>query len=222
MTPGTAALEMALVHRAFRTELHNTTELVRGSDPGDRRRSTLVADHLTFIADALHHHHLAEDELVWPKLRTRASGRGADADRMQQQHDGIAPVMDRVRVIAARWRRSPERAVTDELASALEALSARVDEHLADEEANAVPLIDEYLTPREWHQATDRGAAFLWKHPKLGLVLGGFILAAASPDERARFLAAIPMPQRTLMQLFGHRIYASYHARLYGQPKSHL
>jgi iron-sulfur cluster repair protein YtfE (RIC family) len=218
----TDAFEMAMVHRVFRTELHNAAGLVRDTEPGDIKRSALVSAHLTFMADALHHHHLAEDELVWPKLHERAPSLGADATRMERQHNGIARAVDTVRAIAPRWRGSAEREVTDELASAVDALSALVDEHLADEEANAVPLINEHLTPKEWQQAIDRGAAFLWKHPKLGLVLGGFVLAEASPDEQVRFLAGVPLPQRTLMRLFGHRAYASYCMPLYGQSKNHL
>ena len=218
----TDAFEMAMVHRAFRTELRNAAGLVRDTEPGDTKRSALVAAHLTFMADALHHHHLAEDELLWPKLHERAPSLGAHAARMERQHNGIARAFATVRAIAPRWRGSAERAVTDELASAVDALCALVDEHLADEEANAVPLINEYLTAKEWQQVIDRGAAFLWKHPKLALALGGFVLAEAYPDEQVRFLAGVPLPQRTLMRLFGGRVHVSYRMRLYGQPQSQL
>ena len=64
------ASEMAMVHRVFRDELHDAPGLVRGVAVGDTGRSMVVGAHLDFIVAGLHHHHAAEDELLWPKLRT--------------------------------------------------------------------------------------------------------------------------------------------------------
>jgi len=56
--------EMALVHSGFRRELHNATGLVRGVNPGDRKRAEVVADHIDFVMTAIHFHHTAEDLVV--------------------------------------------------------------------------------------------------------------------------------------------------------------
>jgi hypothetical protein len=65
----------------------------------------------------------------------------------------------------------------------------------------------------------DRGAAFLSrKNVKLGLVLGGFVLDAASAEEGRCFLAGLPLLQRTLWRLFGKRTFAAYRAKLHGTP----
>jgi hypothetical protein len=60
----------------------------------------------------------------------------------------------------------------------------------------------------------------LFKHPKLGLVLAGFVLDGVSADDRRRFLANVPPPQRIAFQMFGKRTYAAYRGNLYGSPVS--
>ena len=86
----TDAFDMAIVHRVFRTELHDT------------KRSAIVGDHLKFIVAGLHHHHAAEDELIWPKLHARAPARAAEIARIENQHrdiaEGVAPEFYQVRV----------------------------------------------------------------------------------------------------------------------------
>jgi Hemerythrin HHE cation binding domain len=72
-SPGssTVAFDMAMVHRAFRNELHSIPALIRAVGVGDAQRAAVVAAHLDFIVTVLHHHHAAEDDLVWPKLHAR-------------------------------------------------------------------------------------------------------------------------------------------------------
>jgi Hemerythrin HHE cation binding domain len=74
----TDAFDMGIVHRVFRSELHNAPRLIRDVQPGDIERSAIVGGHLNFIVAALQHHHAVEDELVWPKLRTRAPARAVE------------------------------------------------------------------------------------------------------------------------------------------------
>ncbi len=40
--------------------------------------------------------------------------------------------------------------------------------------------------------------------------------SSASADEGRRFLAGVPLPQRTLWRLLGKRTFAAYRAKLYG------
>jgi hypothetical protein len=122
-----------------------------------------------------------------------------------------------VQGIVPSWIRSADTSSTRKLSAALEELSTMVDGHLDDEERDIVPLINEYITPDEWREAAARGAEFLSRRNlKLGLVLGGFVLDAASADEGRRLLAGAPWPQRTITRLFAKCTFAAYHARLYG------
>ncbi|KUI23305.1 hypothetical protein AU193_00645 [Mycobacterium sp. GA-1285] len=62
---------MAMIHRTFRAEFDNLTRLIRDVDPGDTNRARTVGAYLNNMISVLHHHHAAEDEVLWPKLSTR-------------------------------------------------------------------------------------------------------------------------------------------------------
>jgi iron-sulfur cluster repair protein YtfE (RIC family) len=213
----TDAFDMAIVHRAFRTELHNAPGLVRDVDPGDTVRSAVVGAHLEFIVAALHNHHMTEDDLIWPKLRARAPASAEDIARMEQAHRGIDNADAEVKSILASWVPSADARLAQQLIEAVDDLSARVDEHLADEEQNIVPLINQHITPEEWQKCAARAAEFLSrKNLRHGLVLGGLVLDASSADEARRILASVPLPQRILVRMLARRTSARYQANLYG------
>jgi iron-sulfur cluster repair protein YtfE (RIC family) len=213
----TDAFDMAIVHRAFRNELHNAPGLVRDVEASDNARSAVVGAHLEFILAALHHHHAVEDDLIWPKLHARAPASAEDITRMEQAHRGIVDADAKVKSILASWITSTDARLGQQLVEAVEGLSARVDEHLADEERNIVPLINQHITPEEWQKCVDRAAAFVSrKNLKLGLVLGGLVFYASSAQEARRILANTPLPQRILVRLLARRTLARYQANLYG------
>ncbi|HEY6574853.1 MAG TPA: hemerythrin domain-containing protein [Mycobacterium sp.] len=148
------AFEMAMVHRVFRDELHDAPGLVRGVGVGDTGRSTVVGAHLDFIVAGLHHHHAAEDELLWPKLRARVPAESAAVARMESAHHSIADATTRVQAMLPSWVRAPEASATERLAVEVEELSLRTGEHLTDEESAVVPLIDAHVTEQEWREVT--------------------------------------------------------------------
>ena len=209
------AQDMTLVHRVFRREFNDIPGLIAAVPAGDTARAKVVADHLSFMVDGLHHHHAAEDELVWPKLLARAPAQQVEIRRMEEHHAGIAAAIGRVQSDLSAWNTTADRSACDRLLAAVAELSRLLVQHLDDEERNAVPLIEEHLTEDEWQEATKRGASFLSSHQRLGIVLGGLVLDYASPDEGRKFLAGVPMPQRLLIRLLRPRMTASYRRRLY-------
>jgi hypothetical protein len=209
------AQDMALVHRVFRREFHDLPALIAAVPAGDTARAKVVGNHLQFMVDALHHHHAAEDELGWPVLLGRVPEHAAVIERMAGEHVRIAEAVTRTQSLLAQWQAQGDQAVADELSSCVAELTTLVVEHLDDEERNAVPIIENHLTPDEWQAAINRGAAFLSSHPRLGIVLGGLVLDYAAPDERQKFLAGVPLPQRMLVRLLSARVTAAYRRRLY-------
>lgn len=141
------AFDMALVHRVFRNELRNAPRLVGEVSVGDTRRSAIVAGHVELMVAALHHHHAAEDELIWPKLHARAATRASDIVRMEDQHRGIADAVEQVQGILPSWIGSADTSSTRRLGAALEELFTRVDGHLDEEERYIVPLINDTSRP---------------------------------------------------------------------------
>lgn len=208
--------EMALVHRGFRRELHNAAGLVRNVTAGDSRRAAVVYEHIDFMMTAVHFHHSAEDRVVWPKLSARAPSRAAELTRMEDAHRTIDDACELVRATANPWAKTGDPRRAEELMPVIEGFASRVDEHFDDEEQNVVPLIAEYLSPKEWRKFLAHGSAFVRAHPRRGLALGGIVLDGESAETRERFLGNVPLFARTPFKMFGDRIYAGYRAQIYG------
>jgi iron-sulfur cluster repair protein YtfE (RIC family) len=176
-----------------------------------------VSEHLVNIMAILHHHHLAEDELLWPLLRVRVAAAGADVSRMRDEHADIAKAMDDVDAVRPAWAASADSVGAQRLIDAVGALSMLLDNHLADEEERVVPLINAHVSRAEWEQLLARGAAILTpKNIRFVLAFAEFALAGASPDERRRFMNGVPAGPRLLLRLFGRRAFNSYRAKVYG------
>jgi iron-sulfur cluster repair protein YtfE (RIC family) len=75
----------------------------------------VIADHLGYIVAALHHHHTAEDELLWPALYTRVPATcDLTIKQMEDAHAAIAEAVEKVQTVrspgalrpAPNWQRS--------------------------------------------------------------------------------------------------------------------
>jgi len=101
------------------------------------------------------------------------------------------------------------------LIAELKSLAELVGDHLSNEEKRVVPLINENLTDAEWRAATERGGSFLTaRNVRFGLAFVTMALETCTADQRRRFLAGMPPPQRWLVRFFAGRASAGYRARL--------
>lgn len=224
----TDAFEMALVHSIFRKELKLAPELVCSVQPGQRGRLNRVASHIVNVLAALHHHHMAEDELLWPKLRDRIPFHSEDIQRMETEHDFIAKTAVSVELRLAEWiaatgstitQLATQSRATEMLVSEIKALGELVSDHLSAEEERIVPLINENITDAEWRAITERGGSFLsGRNMWFGVAFVGMALEACTADGRRRFLAGMPPSRRLLVRLFAGRAVTSYRARLEHTP----
>jgi hypothetical protein len=210
--------QMAMIHRTFRTEFGNLPGLIRTVTPGDTERSTFVGDYLENMISVLHHH-AAEDEVLWPKLRIRIPRCDEEIQRAEDEHAGISELIDKVQSLRPSWRASAESRLAEQLSGAVDELWTGIKEHFEHEEQNIVPLIGEYITPDEWQAFIDRGATYvnprnLW----FALAYAGLLLRDATPDEQRRFIAAVPLGLRIGLKLLGGRAYDAYQTKLYGIP----
>ena len=205
--------DMVLVHRVFRREFRMLPAIVRAVPAGDTRRAEIVGDHLANVASGLHHHHTAEDDLVWPKLLERASLHTELINRMEAQHARLHEPLDRIAELNPRWRARADAADRDGLADVIAQASVALDEHLADEEREILPLIEKHLTPAEWRAVGERGKESIPKG-RMALVFLGAIFEEATPAEQKRFLAELPAPARVLWRLIGERTYTASRNRV--------
>ncbi len=198
--------DMFVVHRVFRRESRILTELVSVAPAGDTARARVLADHFRDYAMGLHHHHSAEDDLLWPRLLARVDLEADLVLRMEAQHEKISTALDRITELLPEWERAAAVPVRDEIAFALAAHRTALVQHLEEEETHILPLAEEHVTAAEW---AELGARFATETPKDKLLLFlGSLLEEATPEERAHMLGNLPFPARLVWWLVGRRKYA--------------
>lgn len=211
------ALPAVVVHTALRREFRLAGPLVRRVDDGDARRARRVADHLDFLLRGLHHHHVLEDELIWPVLRERTTVDVAPiVDVMQAQHDDIDDLVGSTVGLMSAWQAEARSDVRDPLADVLDALHADLAAHLDLEERVVLPLAEEHLTVSEWREIGQRAEA---DHARDERALSfGMLQYEGDPAVLATMLASAPRPVRVLVPRLARRAYRRHAVAIHGTP----
>jgi iron-sulfur cluster repair protein YtfE (RIC family) len=137
----------------------------------------------------LDNHHSAEDDDLWPVLRRQLSDPAdlAAVEAMTREHQQIPPALAGV---DAALRSGGE------LAAAVEHLSAVLLDHLAHEERDVLPLLEQHLTRTQWraflHQERAR------RPPRERPEFLAWILDDASQQDAAAVLTEMPPPARLI------------------------
>ena len=127
--------DMVIVHRMFRRECALLPQLVAAVAAGDVARARTVAGHAREVLDMLHHHHLGEDELLWPRLSARTRFHADLLARMDSQHQGLAVLLERAATALPAWQDAPTARTSTPLTAVLEQISTGLNEHFDEEEA---------------------------------------------------------------------------------------
>ncbi len=206
---------MVCVHVFLRREFRLAGGLIRAVAEGDTRRATVVADHLQFLGTFLHHHHTAEDELLWPKLLDRVPEELAPIVRlMETQHHRVDALLQDIERVLPQWRSRAEVAHRDDLARLFEELYVGLSEHLDAEEQRLLPIAARTITAAEWNQLGEAGAAAIRKKD-LPLVLGMFQYEG-DPEIIARIANEAPRPVRRIVPLLARRAFRKHALRVHG------
>jgi hemerythrin-like domain-containing protein len=195
--------DMVIVHRMFRRECALLPQLVTAVARGDVARARAVAGHAREVLDMLHHHHVGEDELLWPRLSVRARLQADLLARMESQHEGLAVLLERAATSFATWQNAPTAPTSAALAALLEELSAGLNEHFDEEEASVLPIVERVITAAEYHEVGKRGLVSVPLTRRLVVV--GYLLEGATPQEQSDFLTVVPAPARLAYRLIGAR-----------------
>ncbi|MEV4343060.1 hemerythrin domain-containing protein [Actinoplanes sp. NPDC049596] len=190
---------LLLAHRAMLKDLDRladlTAALAASGSRLDRKRATAIADYLSDFCDSIHHHHSAEDDVLWPVLE-RSAGAHVDLTELTDDHAVLDPKLTRVRTGAAQLRDT--QVVPAELAADMKDLRDTLHEHIADEERTIVPLIKTYVSDGEWNRVEasirKRGAKMTFEVPR--------ILAVSTPAELAEARKEGGLPVALMIKLF--------------------
>jgi hemerythrin-like domain-containing protein len=207
--------DMYVVHRVFRRESTLMPRLVRSVRPGERTRAAAVAGHFRDYALGLHHHHTAEDELLWPLLLARVDLEAELVLRMEEQHHRVADGLAVVEKLLPEWEADPSATTGEAIAAAMAEHRDALHEHLGDEEQFVLPLVAEHITQAEWDRLGER---FATETPKDKLLFFlGALLEEATPDERQHMLGNLPVPAKLAWRFVGRRAYARRTRELRGR-----
>ena len=146
------ASEMLTMHAMLRREFALMPGAVGRVAAGDDERTQIVGDHIKNVSTILHHHHVLEDENVWPLLVERCGEAVAPlVELMEDQHQQVATLIQQVDEALTVWRHSPTVTFRNALVEGLDPLITALTQHLDTEEHLIVPLMEQHITATEWN-----------------------------------------------------------------------
>ena len=208
-----------LIHRLFRRLFGEAPGLVREVAPGDVGRAALLAQHPHGLTALLHTHHHAEDDFFWDRMTERAPACGLHVALMRRQHQTVSDQLDEIDVLIDAWAPGADASGATHLAAALDEVDRTLGEHLADEERDALPVLDSVLSDAEWDEIPAHAQR---EKPPLPLfLLLGLMMDAVPEGERAAWMAReLPGPMRLAYRLFGRRQYERALHRLHPERQA--
>jgi hemerythrin-like domain-containing protein len=172
---------MLAMHAAFRRDLARLEQTAEAATPEVLAGWEVLSRRLVV-------HHRAEDEDLWPVLRSKTAAPAVD--EIVGEHEQIAESLDGVD--AALRGGGDQGTVAHEFAKL-------VQHHLDHEERAVLPLVEQHLSAQEW-------AAFLRAErnrqtPRSGAEFLGWVLDDAEPVHADAILREIPLPGRIVYRM---------------------
>jgi iron-sulfur cluster repair protein YtfE (RIC family) len=176
---------MYATHDAFARDLRRLADAVAAA----RAQAPGVVAGWALFKDQLHVHHVSEDATLWPALRTKVTDRDSIEvlDAMEREHAQIDPLLARVDAAYAAGDQA-------ELAAAVAEAERALGDHMAHEEAQALPLIEQYLSKSEWN-AFPRHSRKV-NNLSRGLEFLPWMLEEAAPELYQSTMRMLPAPAR--------------------------
>jgi len=190
-----------LVHRALRRNARRLANATASYDRQDPRRTrALVRWCRGFVAE-LHCHHTIEDDAFFPALVARVPDAAELIARTDADHHAMDELFVRLEAgVAAVAAGGP----ADQLHAAASDLADLLDEHLAFEDAEVIPLFEQHFTAAEYQQLDDEAMEILGVS-KQALYTVPFIISEATPEEYVRLWADAPLPFKAIYVAFRGR-----------------
>lgn len=201
---------MAVTHQAFRREFELAPRIVRDVAPHERERHEQAVTWFAIMLGMMHHHHVNEDDLMYPLLAGRVPQ--PLLDRMEEQHHALADAVDRTQAALADWR--PDVPSSGRvLAQAFDDMLPVLVQHVDDEEQQVMPLVADLLTAEQYERQATRGNK---ADPRTLMMAFGSVVEQATPEEAAGMLSYPPEHVRNAWHEHGAREYRALMAVLRG------
>lgn len=195
---------MYTMHFAFRRDLTDFVDAVRRTPVGEHEVWLALRARWARFFEVLHHHHEAEDRHLWPVTRAHAEALGRleateVLDRMEADHDLIDPALQACTDAFAAMVEHPCADHRNALDVEVTEVRGLLVDHLAREEGQAIPLLQELTTLEEW-EASEKAIG-----KEYGLRIIPFAVPwvfKGLPQEKAEeVLPFLALPHRLLLRL---------------------
>jgi hemerythrin-like domain-containing protein len=199
---------MNTIHILFRREFGLMPDLVRSVADGDAGRAKTVADHVRFMNGLLHHHHAAEDAVLWPLLLERAPKEVEPVVHLAEgHHQRIDTLLDAVGQRLDVWADGAAAGDTEALGLALRQLDVVLFEHMGLEEQLVLPVVSRHIFTGEWEEMEQKSIG--GHSPDDVPLLFGMALYEGGQE-------IVPEPLRADMLPVAPKVYGDYAERVYG------
>jgi hypothetical protein len=195
---------MGIVHSALRRDLVRVGLVLGTPQASQPNRRTALAEHLLWMMRFLHDHHSSEDAGLYPLVKRRNPAATELLERMDADHNSIAPAMDALKA-AAKHHLADPTSPDSTLLLAVNRLGVVLLPHLEREEQEMMPVVSASITDSEW-RAWDQ--QFNLKPKGLtALAQEGHWVLDGLDDESSEHVKHLvpPVPRFILIKLLGGR-----------------
>ena len=198
--PAPDLLDHRVVHRAMTVDLDRLA-LTAASlvERPDTERMDVLRWYLHGVSGEIESHHHVEDEHVRPLLE-RVAGERTALLQLTDDHDRLDPLLHRAASLAALDQATPE------LAATLREVSALLARHVADEERDVFPLIEQHVRITDHERLQKRFRRNL--KPQLLAFVVPWVVGHATAAERRDLDTFAGPVVRVLLALFEPRFRA--------------
>ncbi|MEV4096631.1 hemerythrin domain-containing protein [Streptosporangium saharense] len=145
-------LGFQITHRVMRGETRRlavlAAELTEGGQSADAARAAAISTYVTKLCAYIHHHHVSEDEVLWPVLE-RSAGAEVDLRDLSDDHSELDPLLAEISGQAKVFVSTGD---ASRLAALLTRLADMLDEHIEEEERLLFPIIRKYVSVADWEK----------------------------------------------------------------------
>jgi len=194
---------MNIFHAALRRDLDRAATVLEDVASTTDDRVRVLGDHLGWLLELLHDHHVGEDERLYPALVERHPGAAGLVAEMAHEHRQVVEAIDRAAAAGrqASGGAAPVAERARALREALTALRGVLDPHLEREELEMMPVVDEFLPQADWDRYEQGNVDRPTRHLAF---LGHWIIDGLGPDDTEIVTAAVPpVPRFVLLHLLG-------------------
>lgn len=160
-----------VIHDSLRRDLDRLGVAV--SSPITDERRTVLCSHATWVLDVLHHHHVGEDEGVWPLVLSKRGDLQPLVDEMEAEHASLAAASDDLRQTLSRYATDGSEPTREAVGVAVQRMLSATVPHLEHEERQTMPLVLDTLDDADWQYLeknyfrkgvsfTDSGMTAMW------------------------------------------------------------